>query len=82
MSGYPQNRIYAIIPTSKIQKYLGDVLDVARKSLDEKFIVWDFAEGDAILSPLRADPDIQLFTHTAILHLMATKEWTTPESEP
>ena len=82
MSEYPQNRIYVVIPVDKVNQYLTGVLEVARYSNDKKFIIWDFAEGDMILERLRINPDIQLFTHAAILHLMATKEWTTPESEP
>ena len=81
MSEYPQNRTYAVIPVEKVEQYLTGVLGVARYSIDKKFIVWDFAQGDRILDLLGQDPDVGLYTHKAILNLMATSNWKAPEPQ-
>ena len=75
MSNYPKNRTYAIIPVDKITTLIGDVLDVARKSIDGQFIIWDFPKGSLVLNTLLADPEIKLLSHEQALALMATDAW-------
>ena len=75
MSNYPKNRTYAIIPVDKAHIFIGNVLDIARKSNDKKFIVWDFPKESKTLNTLLADPDIKLLTHDEALALMATDAW-------
>ena len=79
---YPKNRTYAIIPAEKVGTLIGNVLDVARKSIDGKFIIWDFQKDSPVLNTLLADPDIKLLTHEEALALMSTDAWQKQSEEP
>lgn len=75
MRNYPKNRTYVIIPIEKTLSCVGSVLEVCRKSLDRKFMVWDYPEKSEVLDKLKKDDKIKLLSHADVLELMATDEW-------
>ena len=79
MENYPENRTYAIIPVEKVGTLIGNVLDIARKSIDKKFIVWDFPKDSLILNTLLSEPNIKLLTHKEAITLMSTNAWAKEE---
>ena len=81
MADYPQNRVYCVLPLEKVKECVGDVLECARKSVDGKFIVWDFAADDVRLEELRRDSELKFFTHDEILKAMSSAAWVSPDVE-
>ena len=79
MKNYPDNQIYVIMPIEKTSSAVGDVLDICRKSLDGKFMVWSYVKGSKILDNLDEDYKIKLYSHAEILKIMATEAWSKKE---
>ena len=79
MSNYPKNRIYAVMTTTVAKTFIGELVSVARKTLDGHSLVWDFANDDLILDRLRDSADVVLYDHSEILKVMQNAEWSAPE---
>ena len=78
MDSYPKNQIYVIVPVTQVGSLVGDFLEVARKSLDEKFIIWNFARKDKKKQESLKHNDIKLLRHDEALKLMGTDKWFKP----
>lgn len=80
MLEYPKNRTYTITPIRIFEKYFPEFLDVARKTLDEKFVVWDFPNNAKILKTLNKEIEIKFHTHDKILLKVNSEKWSRPEN--
>ena len=81
MSNYPKNRIYAIMTIEKAEKFLGDLVSVARKNIAGTELVWDWENTDPIIDDLKNELHVSLYTHDNILSEMKSPAWTSPEEE-
>jgi len=75
MEKYPENQIYCIVPVSEVVKLVGEVLDIARRSLDKKFIVWHYNKDNEKLKEFLKYDTVKLLSHAEALKLMATEVW-------
>lgn len=80
-----ENRRWVIIPSTSIGEInFGDVLETSehtlRKSVDESktFVKYDGAQPSSVASITGASSE---YTHSEILAVLATEEWTTPMPE-
>lgn len=75
MINYPKNQTYVIVPVEKALSAVGNVLEICRKSIDNKFMIWHYHEKDKQLDNIKKDVKIKLMTHSEALELMNTKNW-------
>jgi len=61
--------------------FIGDLTSVARKSIDTKELVWDFANDDPILDKLKNSADVDIYNHAEILEIISDPKWTTLDIE-
>lgn len=80
MSAYPENQTYCIVPIADCFASVGNVLSVARKSIDQKFMVWHYEKKSPCLDTLKKNVNIKLLTHSQVLNLMASDIWQAKES--
>lgn len=75
MEKYPENQMYAISPCGITSSVVGIFPGIARKSLDGKFIVWNYSQKSSTLDKFKKYANVKLLSYSDVVNLMISEKW-------